>query len=176
MVVTLESLAQSFRTNLADLHCTDSNFNIATSLWVRCPNGTLGQHELMFLCKSILFARVVPIDVWYSCKYLLSSGDLIFCFAIPQGTCKKAEACRAGSHYLHKLNDLNAEKHPRPAVTWTSSNVQSRHVLQEPHTNRNGIFLSILPYLHIGDFSWFRRFVVFNILSVYISKHHLHTI
>ena len=33
-----------------------------------------------------------------------------FCYTIPPGTCKEAEACKAGSHslhYIHKLNDLN---------------------------------------------------------------------
>ena len=30
------------------------------------------------------------------------------------------------------------------------------YVPQEPHTNREGIFLCILLYLNISDFSWFR--------------------
>ena len=83
----------------------------------------------------------------------------VACFTIPPGTCKEAEAYRAGSHYLHKLNDLNAETNPSPAVTWTPSNVQSRHMPRELHTNQDGIFLCILPYLNISDFSLFRRFV-----------------
>ena len=66
---------------------------------------------------SNLVSRVVPIDLWYSCKDLLSSGDYIFCFAMQPGACKEAKACRAGSHNLHKLNDMNAEENPSPAVT-----------------------------------------------------------
>ena len=76
------------------------------------------------------------------------------------GICKEAAAYIAGSRNLHKLNDLNTEKNPSPAVTWTPNNVQSRHEPQEPHTtNQDGSFLCVLPYLNISDFSWFRRFV-----------------
>ena len=39
-----------------------------------------------------------------------------FCLTIPPGTCKEPEACKAGSHNLHKLNDLNADK--IPAQRW----------------------------------------------------------
>ena len=38
----------------------------------------------------------------------------------------------------HKLNYLNA-KNPNPAVTQTTSNMQSRHMPREPHNNWDGI-------------------------------------
>ena len=47
---------------------------------------------------------------------------------------------------------FECRKNPSPAVTWTPSNVLSRHMPWEPHTNRNEIFLYIL---NISDFSWF---------------------
>ena len=37
-------------------------------------------------------------------------------------------------------------------VTWTSGNMQSRHVSWEPHTNRDGTFFYILPYWNISDY------------------------
>ena len=41
-------------------------------------------------------------------------------------------------------------------MTWTPGNTQSRHVPWEPHTNRDEIFLCILPYLNISDFLWLK--------------------
>ena len=52
---------------------------------------------------------------------------------------------------------MNAEKNPSPAVSWIPSNVLSRHVPLEPPTNQGGIFLCILPYLNISDFSWWLK-------------------
>ena len=44
-------------------------------------------------------------------------------------------------------------------MTWTTANMhmQFMHVPQEPHTNWDGIFLCILPYLNISDFSCLRN-------------------
>ena len=57
---------------------------------------------------------------------------------------------RVGGHYLHNhLNALNAEKNFSLAMTWTPSNVQSRHVPQEPHDNWGGILCCILHYLNM---------------------------
>ena len=88
--------------------------------------------------------------IWY--KGCAFTGILIiiiiiiffFYFTIPPGTCKEAEAYRAGFTIFTKLNDLSADKNPSPAVTWTPSNMQSKHVLWEPH--------EIILY-HFG--SWF---------------------
>ena len=61
------------------------------------------------------------------------------------------------------INNLNAEKNPSPAMTWTPGNMQARHASWEPHTNRGGIFFYILPYFSISDFSW---------LNVYFIVHY----
>ena len=48
------------------------------------------------------------------------------------------------------------QKNLSSVVTWTPNNTQSRHVLWEPHTNQDGIFFCVLPYLNISDFSWLK--------------------
>ena len=58
-----------------------------------------------------------------------------------------------------KFNDLNT-KNPSLVVTWTPGNMQSRHALWEPHTNRGGTFFCILPYLNIRDFSWLNVYFI----------------
>ena len=66
--------------------------------------------------------------------------------AIPPGTYKEAESCRAGSNYvtIHKLNDLNAEK--IPAQQWPELQATcSLGTYQGSHTL--GTFHYILPYL-----------------------------
>ena len=71
-----------------------------------------------------------------------------------QGPTRKPKLIEQRITIFTNLNDLNAEKNPSPAVTWTPSNVQSRHKPRELHTNQDGIFLCILLYLNISDFSW----------------------
>ena len=92
-------------------------------------------------------------------RCLIALHIFFFCFTIPPGACKETEAYTAGSHYLHKIKWPERRKNASPAVTSTSSNLQSRHMPREPHTNWDGIFLCVLPYLTINDFSWFRSFV-----------------
>ena len=59
----------------------------------------------------------------------------------------------AGSHYLQSslwTKWPECRKNPSwasPVVTWTPSNVQFGHMLQEPHTSQDGIFLWILPII-----------------------------
>ena len=78
----------------------------------------------------------------------------------PLGTHKEAEACKAGSHYLHYTQTkwLEHRKNPSPVVTSTPSNVQSRHTPREPHTNWDRNFLCVLPYLNISDSSWLKDY------------------
>ena len=61
---------------------------------------------------------------------------------------RKLSLLKAGSHYLHyHLKRPEHRKNPSPAVTQTPGNMQSRHASREPHTNWDGIFLCVLPYL-----------------------------
>ena len=65
----------------------------------------------------------------------------------------------------YHINDLNAEKNHTAVVTWTSDNMQSKHVQWEPHTNQDEVFSCILPYLiDISDFSWLKVFIQYTIL------------
>ena len=63
-----------------------------------------------------------------------------------------------------------------PSQCWLEppSNVQSRHVPQEPHTNWDGIFC-ILPYLNISDFLWFWGFVLYYTIQLGTSLSSLWT-
>ena len=99
----------------------------------------------------------------------------VFCsgYTIPLGTHKKAgkalwsrESLSSISQLLH-WNDLECRKNLSPAVIWILGHAQTRHTPREPHTNRDGISLCILPYLNISDFLCFKVYVLVSICSGY---------
>ena len=66
----------------------------------------------------------------------------LFCFTIPPGTCKEAEASRAGSHYLYKLNDPNTEKIPaqwwlEPHATCSLDTCHGNHTLTSQNIKKS---------------------------------------
>ena len=110
----------------------------ATIIYLLMLLSEVASIKISFYYNTALFL----IPAWLVYMYnmvLFLNGTLcfLFCFTIPPGTYKKVKACRAESHYLHKLNDLNAKK----SQPGGESNMQSRHVPREPHTNWDGIFL-----------------------------------
>ena len=71
------------------------------------------------ICPQYLFSENIP----YSSKFLWNNSFVnfgnalcitkIFSFSLFHYPTRDLHgACRVGSHYLHKLNDLNTEKHP----------------------------------------------------------------
>ena len=124
----------------------------------------------------LLACRLHPVNANISVNTSISDNMkvYIFCYTIPPGTCKVAKACRAGSHDLHYTQTkwLEHRKNLNPAVTSTPSNVQSRYVPWEPHTNRAGISLCALSYLNIRDFSWLRfifHYTTWQVKGVFVS-------
>ena len=97
--------------------------------------------HLAIMLKIISFHFIVH----HSTRNLLQRGQRRL------GLLKQGVSAHDLHYYLH---DLNAEKHPSPTVTWTPGNMLSRHAPREPHTNQDGSFLCILPYLiiNISDF------------------------
>ena len=86
------------------------------TLRVQHSKGQLHFHQtvpgihLCFMLQLILYFK--PCNHWV----LWTSQPFIFCFTIPPGTCMEAKACKAGSHNLHKQNNLNAEKTPAQLI------------------------------------------------------------
>ena len=123
--------------------------------------------EILILINQIIFLRggkqmlacnspQSTTNLWLLIVYLRPS---ISSSLSHQGPARKPKLIEQGVTIFtifSLLNDLNVEKNLSPVVTWTPSNVQSRHTPWEPHTNQDGIFLCILPYLNISDFSWLK--------------------
>ena len=133
-----------------------------------CIQGTVSYEVRQ---KWIMHNRV------YNIMHLVYLSTGMFSLSITlfhQGPAKKARACRAGSHYLHylqyELNDLNAKK-SQPSGDLNPSNMQSRHMPWEPHTNRDGIFHQHSTILVVVEGSTkikFLKFLTFNQLCSYL--------
>ena len=135
-------------------------------------NILLHPHYRYCSCSLLIFIWLILTG---KCYQVLSIFSLVFRYTIPPGICKEAEACRAGSHYVHYTQTKWLEG--RRTRTWTpKQHIQSRHVPQEPHTNQDGTSLCILPYLNISDFLWlevyFRLLIVFPLDAVTLYDLH----
>ena len=129
--------------------------------------------SLIFVAKIFIIVCLIITKIVYCCTHCWPRGHLRIAMlditGVPsklgilfslshQGSARKPEAYGVGSHYLHSIN-LHLIKWPecrkesQPSGDLNPSNVQSRHVPQEPQTNWDGISFCVLLYLIISDFS-----------------------
>ena len=139
-------------------HCNHEGTNIIEYTWISTTTSPL---QLLFMFSADFRLTDFDLEVLSGAFYFL----LFFHYNIPWGICKEAEACRAGSHYLHYTQTKWLED--RNTWTWTpKQHIQSRHVPREPQTKQDGTSLCILPYLNISDFLWL------EVSFVYLSYFH----
>ena len=123
-------------------------------------NILLHPHYRYCSCSLLIFIWLILTG---KCYEVLSIFSLFSVTISRQGSARRLKPVEQGVTIftVHKLSDLKAEK---PGLEY-QSNIQSRHMPREPHTNQDGTSLCILPYLNISDFLWLE--VYFRLLIVF---------